>query len=213
MSVAALVPRVREALGVSSSFDDEIIPALLRRCILRLLRDYHFPKSVVRTEFAAPHDDEQSFTLPVGFKKELQVQLYDSATTSWGDPLRKTTGFRRPSTDSIPRHYWLEGTQLWIDTPLSGGRELFTLQLFAESVSVADHEAWFTVDFEDVLFTYATLRGAAEQRKPEVMQIYTPLWADERGSLAIYLNELEFGGLEMMQREAKRPNLDSRYPR
>lgn len=212
MSVLAMVPAVREALGVSSSYDDTDIPSLLRRSIKRLLRDYHFPKSVMRFEFAAPHLNEQSFTLPEGFKKDLAVQLYDPADGgSWSDPLFKREGFVRPQLDGVPRYYWLEGATLVLDTSLSGGRESFTLQLFAESTDVAAHEGWFTEDFEDVLFTYAVFRGAAEKRKPEVAQIYGPLWQDERTSLAIFLNELEFGNMEIMMHAPTQAPTD-RYP-
>jgi hypothetical protein len=211
MSVAALVPNVRIALGVSSSYDDEIIPALIRRCILRLLRDYHFPKSVVRADITPLTLDQQSIALPAGFKKELRVQFYNPSDTEWSEPLTKVTGFQRPYPDGSPRHYWLEGTSLWLDTPLTGGWETYTLQLFYESTLVSAHENWFTEDFEDAVFTYSVFRGSAEMRKPEVTQIYGPLWNDERTSLAIYAHELEWGNVEMLMR-APRARPSERYP-
>lgn len=212
MTVAALVPRVRESLGVSASYDAETIPALIRRSIKRLLRDYHFPKSVHREEFLNLFLNSQEYTLPAGFKKELLVQFYDPVTTSWSEPLLKAEGFRLPNSEGYPRYYWLEGLKLHTDTPLDISRVGFTLQLWHESMDVAANEDWFTEDFEDAVYYHAVFRGAAEMRKPEVMQAFAPLWQDEVTSLAIYTNELEFDNLHMVQREpaARR---GERYPK
>jgi hypothetical protein len=55
------------------------------------------------------------------------------------------------------------------------------------------------------------LRGAAVFRKPDVAQIYSQLWADERQSLAVYANELEWNNAVIYQREA-RGFPSERYP-
>lgn len=214
MSVAGLTPRVREALGVSSSYDAETIPALIRRSIKRLLRDYHFPKSLIREDFTELFINSDEFTLPDGFKKEYRVNFYDdsSGVDYWSDPLFKSETFRLPQPDGFPRYYWLEGTKLKTDTPLPESMVGFTLQLYYESWSVDDNETWFTEDFEDVLFYHSVFRGAAEMRKPEVMQAFAPLWMDEQQSLAIYTNELEFDNLEIRMREPSRQIVE-RYPR
>lgn len=214
MSVAALVPRVREALGVSTSYDAETIPALIRRCIKRLLRDYHFPKALVKETFTPLAEGDFEFDLPSGFKKEYLVNFYDSADDgSWSDPLLKSEGFRLPEPEGyVAAHYWLEGTKLLISTPITSEQTTLTLQLYYESWDVDTHEDWFTEDFEDVLFYYSVLKGAAEMRKPEVLQAFAALWEDERTSLAIYANELQFDSLEMRAREPRGWNRE-RYPR
>jgi hypothetical protein len=219
MSVASLTPRVREACGVSTAYDDETIPALIRRCIRRLLRDYHFPKSVRQLNYDTILG-QGSFTLPVGFKKELGVQWYDpSGEGSWSDPLSKAPGFRLPQPDSIARWYWLQGLDLMIDTPVADTlMNDFVLQLFYESLLVETvgeelgNEDWFTEDFDDVLFYCAVVKGAVEFRKPEVAQAFSPLYAEEITSLAIYTNELEWSNVRVQMMEPRRFSTE-RYPR
>ena len=213
MSVAALVPKVRKAVGVSSSYDDEDIPDLIRRCIKRLLRDYHFPKSVVKVEYDSLTLGQQEFELPAGFKKELRVQFYDGTgtTPTWSDPLQKRDGFVLPQSRGYARYYWLVGNNLVIDTPLKDGWEDTTLQLWAESVDVTTHEGWFTEDFEDLLFIFASLRGAVEYQKSEQAQLYGALWEEDKTSLAVYANELEFGNLNMQLNEPRERPIE-RYP-
>jgi hypothetical protein len=218
MSVASLTPRVREACGVSSAYDDETIPALLRRCIQRLLRDYHFPKSVRRKDYTVTLG-QTAFTLPAGFKKELGVQWYDpSGEGSWSDPLNKATGFRKPQPDGFGRWYWLQGLDLVVDTPIPNLMTTFELQLFYESLLVQDsgaetgNEVWFAEDFEDVLFYSAVVKGGAEFRKPEVVQTFSPLYAEEITSLAVYANELEWGSARMQMMEPRLRQTE-RYPR
>jgi len=211
MTVAALVPKVRKALSVSASYDDEDIPDLIRRCILRLLRDYHFPKSVVRTAYTPLALNQTTFALPAGFKKDLRLQFFNPADNSYSEPLRKRDGFCLPDSRGYPRYYWLEGANIVIDTPLTGGWEANTCLLWAENTLVSLHENWFTEDFEDLLFIFAALRGAVEYQKPEAAQLYGALWNDDRTSLAIYANELEFGNVEMLMNEAH-PRPTERYP-
>ena len=191
---------------------------MLRRCIKRLLRDYHFPKSVRQLDYTTSLG-ASAFTLPAGFKKEGLVKWYDpSDDGSWSDPLNKTGGFRRPQPDDVPRWYWLQGLDLRIDTPVHESMTGFKLQLFYESLLVQDvgaelgNEDWFTVDFEDVLFYYAVLKGAAEHRKPEVAAVFGPLWQDERASLAIFANELEWGRIRVDMREPQ-VRMSERYPK
>lgn len=212
MSVLALTPRVREALGVSSSYDSETIPALIRRSIKRLLRDYHFPKSLVRTDYTPLALGATTVALPAGFKKEYLVQFYDAATTAWSEPLFKAEGFRRPQSNGFPGFYWMQGTNLVFDTPIPLSMTGYTLQLYSETWDVETHENWVSEDFEDVLYYLSVFRGAAEMNKPEVMKTFERLWMEEQQSLAVYLNELEFDGLYMQMREPRNAIVE-RYPK
>ena len=211
MSVDALTPEVRSALGVSESYDDEKIPALIRRSINRLLRDYHFPKAVKRQDFTNLLLGSKEFTLPDGFKKELEFRLYDPSDESYTDPLSKKERFQLPYPDGGPKFYWLEGLKLVIDTPLDLARVGFSAFLWYESMDWLTNEDWMTEDFEGAVYHFSVVRGAAEFRKPEVAQIYASLWADERESLAIYLNELEWNNADIRMREA-RGFPSERYP-
>lgn len=223
MSVEALVPRVRRALGVSSSYDSETIPDLIRQAISRLLRDYNFPKSVARYYFgsggtgAAGADTrllalgDKSFALPSGFKRDFQLIFYDSSDDSYSDPLEKREGFVLPSGSGETRRYWIEGTTLHIDTEVEEDGVGKQLIFIYQSMDVTANEGWMTDDWPDAVAYKATLAGSAEVRKPDVGQTYAALWLDERESLSIYLNELEWGNVVVQQRERKVPLLD-RYP-
>lgn len=223
MSVEALVPRVRRALGVSSSYDNEIVPDLIRQAVGRLLRDYNLPKSVGRWYFGSAGGGaegsstrtlalgQQSFSLPPGFKRDFQLRFYDPAEETWSEPLEKREAFVMPSASGATSNYWLEGTTLWIDTAIEADGVGKQLIFFYQGMDIATNESWVTDDWPDAVAYQATMRGAVDVRKPEVAAAYVQLWADERESLAIYLNELEWGNVVMMQRERKIPALD-RYP-
>lgn len=217
MTVEKLTPRVREALGVSSSYDAETIPFAIRRAIRRLLRDYHFPKSVAtytwKTTNVPPEPvlglKQQSFPLPKGFKKDMMViysqpGMNPTADVYYSEPLKKLEGFRAPNNgDWAAKYYWLEGQNFVIDKYLyTMPAEALGLSLVYESWDVSLNEKWICDDFEDVIFLLAVYRTAAEMRKPEVMKAFAPLWQEEQASIAIYANELEFDGLNVMQREA-----------
>jgi len=209
--IADLVPVVRSALGVDASYDAVVIPRLLNRAINRLLRDYHFPKSVVRTDFSNLSPGDKEFVLPAGFKKELLVHFRDNARDMWSEPMKKREAFQLPNASGAPYYYWLQGNSLVLDTPVSSEMNDFDLHVYHESMSPTVNEAWITEDFPSAVEYRAILQGGGEIRKPEVSQTYTPLWADERESLAIYLNELEWSNVEMFQRESAMYTTE-RYP-
>jgi hypothetical protein len=211
MAVADLVTDVRGMLGVNSSYDDEKIPALLRRTITRLLRDYHFPKSIKRIDFLNALLNTKEFTLPDGFKKELEVRYYDPTGLAYSDPLVKRERFQLPYPSGTPHYYWLEGTKLVVDTAYSTSMVGFHTYIWAETMDAASNEDWITADFPDAVMYFAVTRGAAEFRKPEVAATYGQLWTDERESLAIYLNELEWNNADIIMREARPPAME-RYP-
>jgi hypothetical protein len=230
MTVETLVPRVREALGVSSSYDETTLPAAIRRAERRLLRDYNFPKSVKTVVWQTDPDGnlpeaerlgigQTFFKLPTGMKRDLLV-MYTSpgtnppGTRSWSDPLKKLEGFRAPNTagDALSRFYWLHGDSLVLDKPLYNYPiEPIHLEFTYQSWDVVENEPWLVEDFEDVIFILTVYRTAAEMRKSEVMQAYSALWQEEVVSLATYVNELEYDNLYMMMREATHARSE-RYP-
>lgn len=209
--IEELIPRVRSALGVNASYETTEIPGLIRDAANRLLRDYHFPKAVKKATFGPAVEGDFSFALPIGFKKELEVRYFDPEGEAYSDPLVKRERFQLPYPSGVPHYYWLEGTDLLVDTPYSTSMEGFSTFLWYESMDV-DGNLWLTTDFPAAVRYLAIVRGCAEFRKPEVMQVYAPLWQDEQQSLAIYLNELEWNNAEIMMREARRP-APCRYPR
>lgn len=223
MSVNALVPRVRRSLGVSQSYDNETIPDLIRGAVRRLLRDYNFPKSKSRYYFGSGGTgspgantrllalNDQSFALPAGFKKEFQLRFYDPSDSTWSDPIKKREGFIMPNALGVTEYYWMENQTLWIDTKVEADGVGKQLIMFYQTKDAESNEAWVTVDYEDAVAYRAILAGAVEVRKPDVAKTFAELWADERESLAIYLNELEWDNVEMMQRERRLPVID-RYP-
>lgn len=222
MSVEALVPRVRRSLGVSSSYDAETIPDLVRGAIRRLLRDYNFPKSVSRYYFGSGGTADgssgsllalgnQSFDLPAGFKREFQLRFYDPTEGTWSDALKKREGFIMPSASGLTEWFWIEGTKLYIDTAIEEDGVGKQLVMIYQSKDLFNNEDWMTEDFEDAVCYRAIMAGAVEVRKPDVAKTFAELWADERESLAIYLNELEWNNVDITWRERSLPALD-RYP-
>ena len=223
MTVEALVPRVRRGLGVSSSYDAESIPDMIRSAIRRLLRDYNFPKTVSRWYFGSGGTGdpgaatrtlalgEQAFDLPSGFKKGFELRFYDPEEETWSGLLERRERFIEPHPDGITRRFWIENETLYIDTPVESDGVGKQLVLWYQSKDVSANEDWITEDFEDAVVYQAVMRGAPEVRKPDVASTYAQLWLDERESLAIYLNELEWESVILMQRERWLPTFD-RYP-
>lgn len=210
MQIEALVPRVRNGLGVAASYDNIEIPDLIRSAIRRLLRDYNFPKSKQRAIYTLALGD-QGFDLPVGFKNVGSVRFYNPIDITWSEPLKRYEQFRLPQQQGLTSGYWIEGQQLWIDSVIEEDGVDKQLVLFYQDQSVELNYDWLTDNFEDAVAYLAITRGAGEMRKDEVMKMFAPLWTDEQTSLAIYLNELEWDHVEILMKEAMRdPKL--RYP-
>ena len=212
MSLATLTPRVREALGLSASYDATIIPSLITRCARRFLRDYNFPKSMLR-QTTPMTEGLQSWVVPSGLGKILDVRYANPTDGTFSDALRRREGFSFPVQGDMSSHrWWLDGTIINISNPATADMQAqgVTVQMTYQTIEPAS-ATWIYDDFEDVLFTFAVYRGAAENRKPEVQQVFGQLWAEDMQSLAIYLNELEYDNLEMVQRE-ERPKWRERYP-
>jgi hypothetical protein len=210
-------------LGLNASYDATIIPALVTRQARKLLRDYNFQKSLTRQTYAAPQvvATYPSFDLPAGAGKILGLRFNDPTNNTWSDMLKRRESFVLPNVDPTwqsvdgivdlsQRRYWQEGTKLYLAEPIDASLTGLNLVLWYQTVEPAS-ATWIYDDFEDVLFTLSVYRGAAENRKPEVQQAYQALWAEDMQSLAIYLNELEFDNLEMVQREERTVYRD-RYP-
>lgn len=212
-TLSELTTRIREALGVDDSYEAAIIPFGIERTAKRLLRDYHFPWSVSKQTYTGLAAGKQDYTLPVGFKKELAVFFYDTEDKTYGDPLGKKDGFTLLGSDGVPRHYWVWNGNLSTDIVLDADNASTTnLILWYESLDWAANQTWMLDRFDDMLFTYCVFRMATEFSKPELAQLYGQIWTDDRTSLAVYLNELEFDNTENYLREA-RSFPTERYPR
>ena len=200
MALVDLVERVRSALSVSADYDAQI-EAGIKSAGRRLLRDYNFPKQIVKLTYPLVAAGSQYLALPADFKKPLGVRLsqFEEATTFWSEPLTRAEVFKLPSPDGVPRHYWVEGTNLWFDTAMP--QDGLDVVLWYQSSSWDDNAAWLLADQEDTLFYFAMTRLAPEMRKKEVFEVFAPLWSDERQSLAIYLNELEWDDVTILMRE------------
>ena len=200
MALVDLVERVRSALSVSADYDAQI-EAGIKSAGRRLLRDYNFPKQIVKLTYPLVAAGSQYLALPADFKKPLGVRLsqFEEATTFWSEPLTRAEAFKLPSPDGVPRHYWVEGTNLWFDTAMP--QDGLDVVLWYQSASWDDNAAWLLADQEDTLFYFAMTRLAPEMRKKEVFEVFAPLWSDERQSLAIYLNELEWDDVTILMRE------------
>lgn len=214
MSIASLTPRVREALGVSSSYDAATIPAAIKRAAQRLLRDYNFPKARARQTTVLALG-QNSWALPSGVGKIRGLRYYNPTDTTYSDWLERREGFVLPvESDSLSAHqWWIEGATLYLSNKVDSGSVAQGLQaiLFYQTLDPDASGGWIYDDFEDVLYYMTVYREASTMRKPEVQQAFTTLYQEELSALAIYLNELEWDGVVVNQRE-ERIRFTERYP-
>lgn len=205
-----------DRLRVDDSYVTNDIPQSVKRYVKRLLRDYHFPKSIRKNLYPDVDAGNQSYALPDDFKKDLLVIFMDNsdvANVQFSDPLTRREGFVVAQPDGIPRHYWQEGSTLWTDITIPADTGTGTnLVVVYESNDFDYNSAWLLNDYEDVLFSLAMFRLAGELGKPELAQTWALLWLEDQKSLAIFLNELEFNHMEILMRPATPVNSSVRYP-
>lgn len=214
-TMADFCERLQERLGVDSSYLDHDIPSTVQRCMLKLLRDYNFPKALATVVYDDDdlEVDQQEYPLPDFVKKVLQVWFSDqeSGTPVYGEPLLRREHFVLPDADGVSRYYWQAGTSLWTDIKLSAPITNIALNVVYQSNSPVANLGWLLDDFEDILFSLCMFRLSAELSKAELANTWAALWQEDQRSLAIYTNELEFGNIEMLMRGARPPATD-RYP-
>jgi hypothetical protein len=192
---------VREALGVSSSYDTVTIPAGIRRAIVFMLRTWTFPQALEMVNLPIA-DGASSVALPVtGVGKIHAVRVRDAASTLF-KRLRRTIIGELPHTNG-PVFYWQEGNVLMLDTPISGAG--YSIDVWYTNTDVATADPWITSDFEDVVFVLATLRLAIEMRKTEVAATFQSMWQEHVPALAQYLNEIEFNDMDIRMKPSVDP--------
>lgn len=222
--IVDLIPRVRRLLGVTSAYDDNEVTDIIRGAIRKLLRDYNFPKSRARAFLGtgAPSVvngentlelSDMEFPVPTGFKAEGVLYFFDPVTGSFSAPLTKREAFSPPPDDGYNKFYWITEGKVILDEPVdwSSADNDYQLVMLYQTMDVDSNEAWITEEFEDAVVYLACTRGAVEVRKPDLAQAMSQLWTDEQNALAIYLNELEWDNVEMVQREPA-PLPLGRYP-
>lgn len=212
-TIAEFAELLRDRLSVDDSYLPDIT-ASVERYVRKLLRDYNFPKSVRTEIYTGLTAGQQSYTLPADTKKPLMVLFRDTADVAapqYGAPLLRRGGFTLPASDRIARHFWLQGEELWTDISIPTGAPSTELILMYQSNSYAYNIDWMLADFNDILFSLAMFRLASELGKPELTQVWTAMWVEDQRGLAIYINELEFDGLELLMKEAA-PSRAERYP-
>lgn len=208
MTIAAMVPVVREALGVSSSYDAVTIPAGLRRAIVFMLRTWTFPQALEQVNVPIANGVAQAALPVTGVGKVRAVRLKDGSGLLF-KRLRRTLIGELPSTNG-PLFYWQEGNLLKLDTPISGAG--YSADVWYNSTDVDAADAWITSDFEDITFTLATMRLAIELRKTEVASTFQAIWQEHVPALAQYLHEVEFNDLDIrMKPDIDPPPVPQRY--
>lgn len=207
MTIATMTPEVREALGVSSSYDSITIPAGIRRAIAFMLRTWTFPQALVMGSFAIAAGGTQIALPANGVGKIRAVRIrYGNGTLR---RLRRTLIGESPHSGG-PLFYWQEGNVLKFDTAVAGVGN--NIDVWYNSTDVTAADPWITSDFEDIVFTLSTMRLAQELRKPEVQGVFAQAWQEQVPTLAQYLNEVEFNDLDIrMKPEVNSQNPNERY--
>lgn len=207
MTIEAQIPVVREALGVSSSYDTVTIPAGIRRAIAFMLRTWSFPSALTRVNVPIALN-EVGVALPAtGVGKIRAVRLSNGAGLY--KRLRRTLIGELPYSGLGPEYYWQEGNTLLFDSAMPEAGH--SVDVWYNSTNVDAADAWITADFEDIVFTLSTMRLAAQLRKPEVYGVFAPAWQEMIPTLAQYLNEVEFNDLAINMQPHRSHSQVDRY--
>lgn len=219
-TVSQLAQKVRVALAVSAEYEGSTLPDAVRGVMRRLLRDYNFPKSVIRVTSAdAEAVGKTQYVMPAGLKRPLEVRFFDQANNAWSRRLERREGFSLPygsdgfgpaAEDLYGRFYWLEGNKLVVDTPMPAAGLRLTLWYQSMLVDAAA-EQWMLDDMEDLIFSRAVMEAGLMLRKTEAANAYASLVAEQTKSIAMFANELEWNGVELSMREPRALPSD-RYP-
>lgn len=206
MTIAAMVPVVREALGVSSSYDNVTIPAGIRRAIAFMLRTWQFPQALTLGNFPIAASAQQVALPAAGVGMIHAVRLKDgtAAPNTLYKRLRRTLVGELPHSDG-PVFYWREGNLIKLDTALGAGDVGYSLDIWYNNVNIDTADPWITSDFEDITFTLSTMRLATELRKMEIAQTFQAAWQEQVPTLATYLNELEWNDIDIRMKPAVDP--------
>lgn len=208
MTIAAMVPVVREALGVSSSYDDLTIPAGIKRAIVFMLRTWTFPQALEQVNVAIADGASQAALPVTGVGKIHSVRITDGSGLLF-KRLRRTLIGELPHSNG-PVFYWQEGNLIKLDTPISGAG--YSADVWYNSTDVNAADPWITSDFEDIVFYLSTLRLAVEMRKTEVAATFQAIWQENVPALAQYLHEVEFNDLDIrMKPDIDPPPVPERY--
>lgn len=210
--LAMFCERLKDRLGLDNSYLKDDLPGAVYRYVTKLLRDYNFPKAIVEKRWEDIVATTQSYALPSYFKKEVAVFWYDdtdpTAAVSYSDPLRRREHFVMADPDGTSRYYWIIGTTLYTDITIDSGSAGINLIMPYLSLDPDDSISWILEDLNDILFTLCMYRLSAELGKPELYKMYQPLWAEDIKALAIYQNEIEYGNLDIVQRETTHRSLE-----
>lgn len=210
MTYASLTPTVREALAVSSAHDT-VIQASIRRSASYMLKHYNFPKSVVRFTSPSIPIGATNVLLPVGFGKikAVRLALRAGGVAPEFKHLHRCEEGTLPYVDG-PAAYWIEGQELVLDTPMPEAG--LVLEVWYQTINIDLAEVWLTTDYSDNLFNLSCVRAAPMVRKPEAQAIFSPLWAEDMQILAVFLNELEFNGMDLRMGSSSGTGFTERYP-
>lgn len=198
-----LVGRVRGALGVSSSYDADLIPDGIRRACRFILRGWDFPQANARWDSAAFAIGADSIDLPAFFEKPwaAKLMLNQGADTLSRD-LPRGGPDAIPHAGYGPRSYSIIGRKLYLDTKLLEAG--YYVRLWYKSLDLNAHEEWLTGDYEDTVFVRSVFTLANELSKPEIMQAYGPLWQEQVEQLGTTVSENNYADSEVIMRASTR---------
>lgn len=210
MPYSDLLPDIREALGVTSAHDASITRGITRAA-QHLLRNYNFRESI-RVAIDSVELGLSSISIPAdaGKIKAIRLRALSAGAYVYRRLRRREEGQLPQRAEVGPRYYWVENGLIRLDTAMP--QEGHQYELWYQSIDPVYMETFLSTTYADVLLHRVVYELAPTKRKPEAMQVYSALWQEDMAVLANYLQELEFGDLEMrMGGDEYSPSLE-RYP-
>ena len=190
---ADILPELYEGLSISSAHEQSLLRGI-ENAARFLLRNYNFRESMTRaTTPLALGAVTAAIPADAGKIKAVRLRLL-SGTEYLYKRLRRREEGQLPRFNG-PEFYWTEGDLLYLDTKMPAAG--YDLEIWYQTVSPAAAEVWLSEKYKDVLEHRTGYEMAPKKRKPEAAQLYSGLWQEDMVVLANYLQELEFGDMDL----------------
>lgn len=163
----------------------------VKEAVRFLLRGWDFPDAV-REAPAYTNLTTGIVALPADTARVKLAYIHEIST---GDDklLKYSWQLDQPAAeDVVPDTYWISPGALLISNVITDADYNLYVQYYSKDPDLAALAATMYGDYEDIVRTRAMLSLAPRFRKPELIQLYTGLWADLQANLSLHLHKAEW---------------------